>query len=382
MLRKARVIEIKYTSPHQLLVCEVVQAPPRPEGHTGASFQPGDTCKAICYPDLIGNAEPGDIIQIEVSPLAKQLGTGGAAMTIANESRLPLDELPNPGHLMKARYTPYQKMVLGADEPDSPYHNVLQSADSLHGLPVLVADLHSALPAIVAGFLHANPQGRIGYIQTDGGALPLSYSRTVDGLKNQGLLAATITCGQSYGGDYEAVSLPSALFIAELVAKLDAVIVCQGPGNLGTDTQWGFSGIESAEALRITATLQGQPVAVLRMSSGDARPRHFGISHHSVTALTWMNLPPVTVPLPIFQNDSAIESPLADPDGDFVPIVNSQVSLLQEHHRIVEVSTAGLYQVLQDFPIRLSTMSRSLDQDPAAFLAAACAGVYAAQACQ
>lgn len=379
MLRKARVREVKSASPHQLLLCEVTQAPPLFDNAPVGSFQPGEICRAVCYPDLLGTVEVGDIIQIEVSPLAKKLGTGGAAMVIANETRLPPDELPHPGHLMKARYTPHQKMVLGADEPDSPYHEVLQTADSLRGLPVLVADLHSALPAIVAGFRHICPQGRIGYIQTDGGALPLAYSRTVAALQTHGLLGATITCGQCYGGDYEAVSLPSALFIAQLVAELDVVVVSQGPGNLGTDTRWGFSGIASAEALRVAAALQGNPVAVLRMSSGDARPRHFGISHHTVTALTWMDLPPVDVPVPVFSAENPVEATLVDPQGSFASAVSAQISVLAEHHRLVDVSTAGLYQVLQDFPVRLSTMSRGLAEDPAAFLAAACAGVYVAQ---
>ncbi|MDD7541423.1 MAG: DUF3866 family protein [Mobiluncus porci] len=379
MIRKARVIEVRYSSPHQLLVCEIVAAPPPIGAEPAVSFQPGDACRAICYPDLIGYAGVGDTVQIEVSPLAKNLGTGGAAMVLANESRLPFDDLPNPGHLVKARYTPYQKIVLGADEPDSPFHSVLQAADSLQGLPVLVADIHSALPAIVAGFLQGRPDGKIGYIQTDGGALPLAFSRVVAELKAEGLLATTITCGQSFGGDYEAVSLPSALLIADLVADLDAVVVTQGPGNLGTDTRWGFSGIAGAEALRVAAALQGHPVAVLRMSSGDARPRHYGISHHTLTMLTWMELPPIDVVEPVFQADCPVEGPLADPDSSFAPLVASQMSLLSEHHRICPVETAGLYGALEDFPIKFSTMGRSLSEDPAAFLAAAVAGKYAAE---
>ena len=126
MIRKARVLEVQRQTPHQVLRCEIVAAPPRQETGPAVSFQPGDTCRAICYPELLGAAQPGDIIQIEVSPLAKALGTGGEAMVLANETRLPADELPNPGHLVKARYTPHQKVVLGADEPDSPYHSLLR----------------------------------------------------------------------------------------------------------------------------------------------------------------------------------------------------------------------------------------------------------------
>lgn len=378
MIRKARVIEAKGPEPHQELLCEIVAAPPLKGSSPAVSFQPGDRCRAICYPELLGQAQPGDIVQIEVSPLAKALGTGGAAMVIANESRLPDDNLPNPGHLVKARYTPHQKIVLGADEPDSPYHALLQSADNLEGLPVLVTDLHSALPAVVAGYLQRKPAARLVYVQTDEGALPLAYSRTVAKLKATGKLAATITCGQCFGGDYEAVSLPSALFIAALVAKADAVIVSQGPGNLGTGTRWGYSGINAAQSLHAVAALQGHPVAVLRMSNADARPRHYGISHHSLTMLTWLNLPPLDVVLPVFDPENPVEAELADPQSTFTPLVTNQAGLLQEHHRVIRQDTKGLYPALEAFPVKFSTMGRSLAEDPASFLAAAAAGAYAA----
>src|SRR6266567_4541195 len=56
------------------------------------------------------------------------------------------------GHLVKARYTPLQATVLGADEQGSAYHEVLRDADDLGGMPVVVADLHSALPAVLAAY--------------------------------------------------------------------------------------------------------------------------------------------------------------------------------------------------------------------------------------
>ena len=58
-----------------------------------------------------------------------------------------------PGHLVKARYTPLQAIVLGVDEQASPHHAALAAADDLGGMPVVTADLHSALPAILAGML-------------------------------------------------------------------------------------------------------------------------------------------------------------------------------------------------------------------------------------
>ena len=63
---------------------------------------------------------------------------------------------------MKARYTPLQACVLGADEQGSEFHEVLREADDLGGMPVVVADLHSALPAILAGYLAGQPGRRPG----------------------------------------------------------------------------------------------------------------------------------------------------------------------------------------------------------------------------
>ncbi len=80
---------------------------------------------------------------------------------------------------MKARYTPLQACVLGADEQGSEFHEVLREADDLGGMPVVVADLHSALPAILAGYRagRPGPPPRIAYVMLDGGALPAWFSR-------------------------------------------------------------------------------------------------------------------------------------------------------------------------------------------------------------
>ena len=42
--------------------------------------------------------------------------------------------------------------MLGADEQDSHYHDILREADDLGGMPVVIADLHSALPAVLAAY--------------------------------------------------------------------------------------------------------------------------------------------------------------------------------------------------------------------------------------
>ena len=106
--------------------------------------------RALAYPELTGRPGPGDRVLLNTTALALGLGTGGYALVVALPDRLPADP-DGPGHLVKARYTPLQATVLGADEQDSPHHDVLRDADHIGGVPVVVADLHSALPAVLAG---------------------------------------------------------------------------------------------------------------------------------------------------------------------------------------------------------------------------------------
>src|SRR5262249_57932698 len=105
---------------------------------------------------------------------------GGCARVLAGADRLPGGP-PGPGQRVKARCTPMQACVAGADEQGSPHHEVLRDADDLGGMPVVVADLHSALPAILAGLREAGPRAAA-YVMLDGGALPAWFSRSAAGL--------------------------------------------------------------------------------------------------------------------------------------------------------------------------------------------------------
>ena len=151
-------------------------------------------------------------------------------------------------------------------------------------MPVVVADLHSALPAVLAGLRSERPEARVVYLMTDGGALPIAFSRTVAGLRDAGWLHGTVTVGQAYGGEHEAVTLHSGLLAARHVLGADVAVVIQGPGNVGTGTTWGYTGVAAGEALNAVGVLRGRGVAALRVSDADPRGRHRGISHHSRTA--------------------------------------------------------------------------------------------------
>jgi hypothetical protein len=328
----------------------------------------GREVRALAYPALVGDPRPGDRVLVTVGALDRGLGTGGYALVAALPDRLPPDPEDAPGHLVKARYTPLQPMVLGADEQDSGHHDALRDADDLAGLPVVVADLHSALPAIVAGLRDADPALRVVYVMTDGGALPAWFSRTVAGMRDAGWLAGCITVGQAFGGDLEAVTVHTGLLAAHEVLGADIAVVAQGPGNLGTGTRWGFSGVAAGEAVNAAAVLGGRPVASLRVSGADPRPRHRGVSHHSLTAYARVALAPADVVVPLLA-------------GELGRTVQQQAAALgppATPHRLVEVDVQGLEEALRETPVRLSTMGRGLDDDPAAFLAAAAAGRHAA----
>ena len=97
----------------------------------------------------------------------------------------------------------------------------------------------------------ARPDARLAYVMTDGAALPLALSRPRRRrCATAGLIDATITCGHAFGGDYEAVSVYSALAVARHVVDADAAVVVMGPGIVGTGTRLGFSGIEVGPGAR------------------------------------------------------------------------------------------------------------------------------------
>jgi len=318
--------------------------------------------RALAYPALVGTPRAGDRVLLNLNALALGLGTGGYALVVAVPDRLP-EDVDGPGHVVKARYTPLQAVVLAADEEASPLRSALAGAEDLGGLPVVVADLHSALPAVVAGALADAPGARIVYVMTDGGALPAWFSRTLHGLRP--LLAGTVTTGQAFGGDLESTNVHSGLLAARHGLGADLAIVTQGPGNLGTGTSWGFSGVAAGEAVNAVAALGGRPIAAPRISDADPRPRHRGVSHHSLTAFGRVALAPADLVVP-----DDLPEPLA---GD----VHRALAPLSPPHRVVTVPSAGLEAALHGLPVQLSTMGRGFAQDRAYFLSAAAAGRYA-----
>lgn len=334
----------------------------------------GAEVRALVYTDLMPAPAVRDRVLLNVAALDRGLGTGGYALVIAvlaPDGQIGAQPPQPAGHLVKARYLPLQAMVAGADEQGSRHHDELADADSLNGMPVLVADLHSSLAPALVAIAHDRPGTRVAYVMSDQGALPLPFSRSVAALTEAGLLAGTVTVGQAFGGDLEAVTVHSGLLAARLALGAEVAILTQGPGNLGTGTRWGFSGVGVGEAVNAVSVLGGRPVGSLRISGADPRARHRGISHHSLTAYGRVALRPADIAVPDFAGDGSADL------ADLVEPVAAAAATLTAH-RLVSVELDGLRAALAASPVPLSSMGRGLDADPGYFLAAAAGGRHLA----
>lgn len=324
----------------------------------------GAVARAICYPELTGAVRAGDSVLLNTVAVSLKLGTGGSHFVMANLSRPAEDEPLAAGHIIKLRYTPLQTAILAVEEEDSPHRAAIQAFESLNGMPVIAGELHSQLAPACGALKRAVPKARIAYIMTDAAALPIALSQAVAVLKERGLLDATITCGQAFGGDLEAVTLHSALVAAAQVVKADAVIVLQGPGNAGTGTTLGFGGIEQGEIVNAVHSLGGRAIAIPRISFADPRKRHRGVSHHTQTALGRIALAPCTIAVPKLSPEP-------------MEIVLSALAPLAEKHRIATLDADEILAALEAENLPLRSMGRGPDADREFFLAAVAAGLLA-----
>ncbi len=259
----------------------------------------GVRCRAIAYASLVGDVRAGDEVLLNTTAVVKRLGSGGYHFVMANLGEQISGDVEE-GHVMKARYTPVQHTVLSVEEEDSGHRAAIQGFRSLGAMPIVVGQLHSQLaPAAAAVKRLAHPHARVAYIMTDTAALPLSFSRSVHELIRKGLLDTTITVGQAFGGNLEAINIYTGLIAAKQAAQADVAIVCPGPGNAGTGTTFGFSSIEQGQIVNAVNILGGSAIAIARISFSDPRPRHQGLSHHTITSLGTIALTKCVLALPM-----------------------------------------------------------------------------------
>ena len=250
----------------------------------------GELRAAVSYTSLTGPVKPGDDVVVNCAALDLGLGSGGFDVVHVNLTRgLDLDGEPR-AHVLKLNYTSLQHAVV-------PFEERAGETPRRTG-PVAVIAVHGQLPPVAWGTARGGEaRRRIGYVQTGGGALPGQLSDTVRDLLDRGLLAAHVTAGPSSGGEHEAITVAGALDTGFAADGWDAAIAGPGPGILGSATRLGHGGLAALDSAHAALALGCRTLLVPRMSEGDPRERHRGLSHHSATVLE-MLLAPVLVPLP------------------------------------------------------------------------------------
>jgi hypothetical protein len=259
--------------------------------------------------------------------------------------------------------------------------------------PVAVLGLHGQLAAVAFAFSEQHPQARPGFVQTPGGALPGSRSRTVAMLRERGLLAGHITAGASYGGESEAITTAGAIHHGIRTLGWDAAICGPGTGIVGSRSPLGHGGLYALDSAHAALALGAPTLLVARMSSADTRPRHRGVSHHTLTVLDLL-LEPVTVALP-----AGIRSPVgADLRATLgsvfgAPAAGGRPQLALDVDRSTGRDPASLTRhdwrrAPIDLPAYLQsglpavTMGRGLVEDPLFFAAALAGGAALAELCE
>lgn len=322
-----------------------------------------ETAQAISFADEA--YEPGEILILNTTAIRLKLGTGGFHLVVAKAGDHTERDLAqgNWGHVMKMRYAPWQLAVDTVEEQASPFHQLFLREDlSLEATPVIIGELHSLLPVVAAALKCHGKMGRIAYVMPDAASLPASMSRHVQQLKAKGMLDAVITTGHAWGGDREAVTIHSGLLAARHIEKADVILCMLGPGVAGTGTPYGFSGVQLSEVVHAVSVLGGIPYFLPRLSFADPRPRHRGVSHHTLAILGRYVLRPVLLLMP-------------KTGGDREQFMRSQIASLQDSNKHVVVwgecgSETRLEDLEQEYGLPFTSMGRGWREDPIPFLTA------------
>ncbi len=364
-----------------------------------AGVDAGARREAIADTALVGQARVGDEVIVNTQALDLGLGSGGFDIVHVNLTR-GLDGDGHPSRagesVMKLNYTSLQHAVApvegaqnGAGEGDG--SSLILPVER----PAAVLALHGQLAAVAWAFAQGAPGARLGYVQTAGGALPGGHSRTVRMLLERGLLAGHLTSGAAFGGEAEAVTTAGALYHGLRALGWDAAVCGPGPGIVGSSSTLGHGGMIALDSAHVALALGCPTLLVARMSSGEQRSRHRGISHHSLTVLDLL-LEPVTVALPAGMRSpvgaelrAGLQSvfPLRGRRGGAMPVppasdqqTTSAVALEREApDRPARIARHDWRRAKVDLPgyaasaLPAETMGRGMAEDPL-FFAAALAG--------
>ena len=180
---------------------------------------------------------------------------------------------------------------------------------------------------------------------TDGGALAAGFSRTLDTLAPS--LAGVVTVGQAFGGRPRGGH--PAHGAAGGPARAERGPRRRHPGA-GQPRHGDAVGLLRAWPPARRATRSpcwvARPIGALRISDADPRPRHRGVSHHSLTAFGRVALGGVTLVAP-----RGLTSELGGQ-------VDEDLAGQPPRNPVVWVDTDGLDEALGLSPVPLRTMGR------------------------
>ncbi|WP_096188536.1 DUF3866 family protein [Evansella halocellulosilytica] len=326
----------------------------------------GGCGRALIYKRIHGGAAVGDRVIVNTTATALRLGTGGWDIVRYIEKNSFESKAINDqkGHIVKARYLSDQHSVMSIEAPESEEHHIFDKKFTLNGKEILIGELHSIVPVIWFLLKEYNPHQTFVVIFSDEASLPLMMSEHLQYLKKQPSFLS-ITTGQSFGGQIEAVNIVTALQYVIEKYNHAVVLISLGPGVVGTSTPYGFSGIAQAQWANIVQSLNGVPVWIPRLSAADKRNRHKGISHHTYTPLTEFTYGKQVLPVPFGDySNQWLDLQLNELDQD----PNIQVERRDEQ---------PLFQLLslidKKAPFPIKTMGRSFIQDNLFFLGIAAA---------
>ena len=322
---------------------------------------------------LVGEMQEGDAVIVYTEAVDLELGSGGFDVVHVNLTRgldAPgADEAP----AMKLNYTSLQHAVDPVEarsdwaEPSEGDNGADTEGEEAEAerIPVLVLSLHGQLAPAIWAARRGGPDLRVGYVQTTGGAFPGSLSEDVAELRNVELLCGHITAGAAFGGELEAVTVIGALQAAASSLGWDAVIAGPGPGISGSGSALGHGGLVALDTAHASLILGFETLLAPRMSSGDPRPRHRGLSHHTETVLRLL-LGNVRVPAP-----AAEPSPWPRIGGGDPPLARLRRACGDRHEVWVREAPVNEYAASG---LQATHMGRSLDQDRLFFASALAAG--------
>jgi Protein of unknown function (DUF3866) len=381
-LRRATVLDAENPKPaspsEQELVIEL--APAGENGTPSRTGSEGRVRAAIADASLVGRAEVGDEVIVNVQALDLGLGSGGFDIVHVNLTRGLRGGGATGANVMKLNYTSLQHAVVPVED-----ERLRLPVEQ----PVAVLALHGQLAAVAWAFALRAPGSRLGYVQTAGGALPGGRSHTVRALRERGLLAGHLTAGAAFGGEGEAITTVGAMHHGLRTLGWDAAVCGPGPGIVGSSSPLGHGGMSALDSAHAALAIGCPTVLVARMSSGDERPRHRGISHHTLTVLDLL-LEPVTVALP-----AGMRSPVgADLRAGLGALfagatarrgIDDRAGPAPDLERPARVTRHDWRRAVIDLPayaaagLPAATMGRGLAEDPLFFGAALAGGVALAE---